>query len=42
VRLWNQTGAFRVRRVEPVVGARGKLQPLRSERRTEPAERRAS
>jgi hypothetical protein len=42
VRLWNQTGAFRVRRVEPVVGARGKLQPLRSERRGEPAERRAS
>ena len=35
VRLWNQTGAIRVRRVEPTIGARGKLQPLRSERRTE-------
>jgi hypothetical protein len=34
IRLWNQTGALRVARIEPTTGARGKLQPLRSERRS--------
>jgi hypothetical protein len=32
VRLWNQTGAIRVRRAEPDVGPRGKVALLRSER----------
>jgi hypothetical protein len=33
VRLWNQAGAIRVRRDEPHIGQRGKLLPLRSDRR---------
>ncbi len=31
-RLWNQAGAFRVRRIEPHVGARGKVLPLYRDR----------
>ena len=32
-RLWNETGAIRIRRVEPVMSGRGKLLPLRSDHR---------
>jgi len=28
VRLWNQAGAIRVERAEPILGGRGKLMPL--------------
>jgi hypothetical protein len=35
VRLWNQAGAIRVRRVRPVLGGRGKLLPLHLARRPE-------
>jgi hypothetical protein len=35
---WNQAGAIRVRRVEPVVTGRGKLLPLRCDRRPSPGQ----
>jgi hypothetical protein len=36
MRLWNHTGAIRVVRAAPIVGARGKLLPLHLGRRTAP------